>query len=63
MKIDYLNKLWNGVHLEEEEKEEDEEEMKYLEFHGGRKISGVREMAINNMEWLDREECKRKIKL
>ena len=41
-------KFWSGAHLEEEEKEVTTE---------------MREKGINNMEWVNKEEWRRKIKL
>ena len=46
-------KIWNGVHLEEEEKED-------LEIHGCNENEGN---GIKNMEWIDREKWKRKLTL
>ena len=37
MKKSYLEKFWNGVHLEEEEEEEEEEEKEDLEIRGCKK--------------------------
>ena len=48
----FHEKLWNGVRLEEEEMED-------FEIRGCRK----RGKGINNMDWIDREEWRRKIKL
>ena len=45
-------KIWNGVHLEDEERE-------VPEIHGCPR-TGMREMGINNLEWVDREGWRRK---
>ena len=51
-----LEKFWNGVQLEEEKKEDHTSWMQEV-------TSGMREKEINNLEWVDREEWRRKMKL
>ena len=52
-----LEKFWNGVHLEEEKKGRPRNSwMQEV-------TTGMREKGIKNMEWIDREEWRRKIKL
>ena len=48
MEKGYLQNIWNDVHLEEEGKEV---------------TTGLTEKGIDNKEWIDREEQRRKIKL
>ena len=57
MKKGYLQKFWNGGHLEEEEMED-------IEIHGCMKLTtGTREKQTNNIELIDRKEQRKKIKL
>ena len=54
MKKSSLETFWNGIYLEDEERED----LKICEV-----TIGMREWRINNLEWIDREGRKRKIKL
>ena len=56
--------FYNGAHLEEEE--EEEEKKKEGKPHNSwvqEVTTGMREKEINIMEWIDREEWRREIKL
>ena len=55
-----LKNIWNYVQQEEEEEEEKED----LEIRWMNEVkTGMREKGIDNLEWVDREEWRRKIKL
>ena len=54
MKKGYLEKFWNCDHLEEEER-------KGLKLMDSENNNWNEREGINNMEWIDREEWKRKI--
>ena len=57
MKKGYLEKFWNGVHLEETENEEEEEEKGRPRNSCLQEVTtGMREKGINNMEWINRQE-------
>ena len=59
MKKGFLKKKnWNDIRLEEEEERGD---LEILWLH--KLTTGMREKGLNNMEWIDREEWRRKIKL
>ena len=63
MKKVYIEKCLNGVHLEEEEEEETERKERLQNSWIQEVTSGIREIGIDSMEWIDREEWRRKIKL
>jgi hypothetical protein len=53
-------KISNSVHLEEEEEEEEKE---HRNSWIQEVTTGIREKGINNMEWIDRQEWRREMKL
>ena len=56
MKKGYLKKIWNDVHLEKGGKGRPRNSwMQEI-------ATGMGDEGINNMEWNDSEECRRKIK-